>query len=99
LILDTAHRSSPASNDGRLIVDIDLSILGKPPAVFDNYDAGIRLEYAHVAEPVYRAGRLAVLRGFLARSEIYQTPMFVRQYEQPARENLFRAIERLQRQE
>lgn len=95
LVLDTAHKVDPATPDGRLVVDIDLSILGKDPARFDHYDRAIRAEYAHVPEPAYRAGRTAVLRSFLDRSAIYRTEQFAARYDQPARENLRRAIDRL----
>ena len=95
LVLDTAHKSEPTTPDGRLIVDIDLSILGKNPARFDHYDRAIRSEYAHVPEPAYRAGRAAVLQSFLDRPAIYRTQRFADLYEWPARENLARAIGRL----
>jgi predicted metal-dependent HD superfamily phosphohydrolase len=94
LILDTAHRTEPSTPDGRLIVDIDLSILGKNPDRFDNYDAAIRLEYAHVPDDAYRRGRAEVLRRFLDRPRIYRTRAFA-PLEQPARANLARAIARL----
>jgi predicted metal-dependent HD superfamily phosphohydrolase len=95
LVLDTAHRSQPATPDGRLIVDIDLAILGKPAERFDRYDAAIRAEYAHVSEADYRAGRAKVLQSFLDRSAIYTTPVFGARYETAARENLRRAVSRL----
>lgn len=96
LIRDTAHRADPATPDGKLIVDIDLSILGKNPARFDNYDAAIRREYAHVPDEAYRHGRAGVLRGFLARPTIYRTPTFAERYEAAARANLERALAKLE---
>jgi predicted metal-dependent HD superfamily phosphohydrolase len=96
LILDTAHRAQPHTPDGRLIVDIDLSILGKPPARFDRYDAAIRAEYAHVPWPDYRAGRRKVLQAFLDRPAIYHAPRFQTLYEAAARANLQRAMARLE---
>lgn len=94
LILDTAHRAEPVTADGRLIVDIDLAILGKPPERFDRYDAAIRAEYAHVPDADYRAGRSRVLRGFLDRPRIYRIPRFAERYESQARINLTLAIDR-----
>lgn len=95
LIRDTAHQADPATPDGRLIVDIDLAILGKNPARFDNYDSAIRLEYAHVPDDAYRRGRGDVLRRFLSRPTIYRTPDFVDRLEKQARANLERAVARL----
>lgn len=92
LVLDTAHRADPATPDGRLIVDVDLAILGQPADRFDRYDRAIRLEYAHVPEAAYRAGRAAVLRGFLNRAAIYRTDRFAARYEVAARDNLRRAL-------
>lgn len=95
LILDTRHAAPPSSPDGAHVSDIDLSILGRPPAVFDAYDTVIRLEYSHVPEKQYRAGRTAVLRSFLDRDSIYSTHRWRARFEAAARENLRRAIARL----
>ncbi len=95
LILDTSHRSLPVTPDGRLIVDIDLAILGKPAERFDRYDASIRAEYAHVSDADYRVGRAKVLRSFLDRPAIYGSSVFIARYEAAARENLRRAVARL----
>jgi predicted metal-dependent HD superfamily phosphohydrolase len=95
LILDTAHRTEPSMTDGRCVVDIDLSILGKKPLAFDNYDAAIRWEYAHVPAAAYRTARASVLRAFLLRPAIYYTAEFASRYERQARVNLRRALVRL----
>lgn len=95
LILDTRHTAPPTSSDGRWLVDIDLSILGASAEVYDAYDQAIRLEYAHVPEQAYRAGRIAVLRSFLARPAIYLTEYFRERFEAAARDNLARSIQSL----
>ena len=74
--------------DTQLLLDIDLGILGQPPAVFARYDEAIRKEFAWVEEEQYRNGRAAVLRGFLERSRIYKTDTFYELYEDQARSNL-----------
>lgn len=94
LILATKHATPTVTNDAKLVVDTDLSILGKPPDVFDAYERAIRREYAHVGDGAFAAGRAKVLRQFLARPTIYATPSFRRRYEGTARENLERAIAR-----
>lgn len=81
--------------DAALLLDIDLSILGADEATFAAYDRAIRAEYAHVAEPGYRAGRAAILRRFLDRDRLYLTDWGVDRWEKAARANLAAAISRL----
>ena len=98
MILATRYEASappPRDNDTRVLLDIDLSIFGRPPDVFDAYDRAIREEFAHVDEAAYRAARRRVLQNFLDRPRIYLTDPLRDRFEQRARENLRRAIERL----
>lgn len=97
LVMDTRHAGPPTAPDAQLLVDIDLAILGAPAQRFDESDAQIRREYAHVPEAQWREGRSGVLRGFLQRPHIYGTAAFRAAREHQARENLTRAIERLAR--
>jgi predicted metal-dependent HD superfamily phosphohydrolase len=92
LILATRHDIPPDRPDAALLVDIDLSILGRAVAEFDRYDAAIRREYQWVPAAAYREARAKVLESFLARPAIYLTPHFYDRYEAQARENLTRAI-------
>ena len=96
LILATKHSAGPGTGDAGIVADIDLSILGKEPDVFDAYDRAIRREYGHVDDEAFAAGRAEVLREFLARPAIYSTATFRKGYELAARENLARAIARLE---
>jgi predicted metal-dependent HD superfamily phosphohydrolase len=95
LILATKHNQTPASRDAQLIVDIDLSILGSDPTRFDEYDKQIRAEYDWVPVEAYCQGRTAVLRQFLNRPSIYSLPWFQERFEAKARDNIARAIARL----
>ena len=95
LVMATCHDALPDTPDARILVDIDLAILGSPPARFTAYDRDIRLEYEVVPAARYRAGRPKVLEGFLARPAIYQTPVARNRFEVQACENLQGAIERL----
>jgi predicted metal-dependent HD superfamily phosphohydrolase len=95
LVLATRHAGVPNSPDEQLICDIDLSILGREPGIFDAFERQIRREYAWVPEPMYRRERSAVLSGFLRRRSIYQTNQFRHRYEALARANLERLIEKL----
>ena len=95
LVLLTRHLAPASDSAGRLLCDIDLSILGRETAEFDRFERAIRAEYAWVPEPQYRAGRGRVLRGFLQRQPLYQTVPFRIRYEEAARRNLARALARL----
>jgi predicted metal-dependent HD superfamily phosphohydrolase len=75
------------------VVDIDLSILGRAPGVYDRYEAAIREEYKWVPQVTYRRERRAVLWSFLEREKIYGMGQFRALYEEPARQNLTRAID------
>lgn len=94
LVMETRHRDVPADPDARLLVDIDLAILGAPPQRFEESDMQIRREYAHVPEPDFRQGRCRVLQSFLDRPAIYGTEQFHQTFEAQARDNLRRAMAR-----
>jgi len=89
MVLATAgHTTDAADEDTRLFLDLDLSILGQPPAVYADYCEAIRAEYAWVDEAGYRAGRQRVLQSFLERPTIYKTARWREAWEAQARANL-----------
>lgn len=88
LIMDTKHNEEPKTNDGKVIADIDLSILGQSREMFDEYERCIRLEYSWVLGDDFSIKRLSVIRKFLERPNIYWTEYFRNRYEDKARENL-----------
>lgn len=94
MVLATRHLSTPEDLDTQLLVDIDLSILGRKPAVFAKYEETIRQEYRWVPSVIYNRKRADVLDGFLRRDRIYLTAPFHDKYEQPARENIKQSIAR-----
>jgi predicted metal-dependent HD superfamily phosphohydrolase len=94
LILATRHVEPPEEHDARYVVDADLSILGAGPAEFDRYEAQVRREYAFVPDAEWRERRPGVLRRFLDRERIYETPEFAA-LEATARTNLTRSLLRL----
>ncbi|MBI5565362.1 MAG: N-methyl-D-aspartate receptor NMDAR2C subunit [Chloroflexi bacterium] len=97
LILATQHHAPFDDPDAVLIVDIDLSILGRPAAEFDRNEAAIRQEYHWVPETAYREARLRVLEAFLMRPSLYQTASFRERHEAQAQANLARSIRHLRK--
>jgi predicted metal-dependent HD superfamily phosphohydrolase len=95
LVLATSHREEGFAGDTALVVDIDLSILGRPPEIYAQFERAIRREYWWVSRAKYVAGRRAVLQKFLGRRAIYQHDRFYAQYEKQARANLEAESERL----
>ncbi len=53
MILATRHLDPSGDADARLLVDIDLSILGRPQAEFDRYEDAIRREYQRVPDHIF----------------------------------------------
>lgn len=88
----TKHDKEPQDLDSKLIIDIDLSILGKESEVFNQYEMNIRKEYSWVNEQDFKKGRSSILKQFLKRDTIYCTEYFRNMYEATARENLQRSI-------
>jgi predicted metal-dependent HD superfamily phosphohydrolase len=91
-IMATRHQGMEPNGDAALVVDIDLSILGQPDSVYQEFERNVRREYWWVPRRRYVAGRCAILASFLQRTLIYQYPEFQRRYEAPARANLAAAI-------
>jgi predicted metal-dependent HD superfamily phosphohydrolase len=95
LIRATRHDGMPGSHDAALLCDIDLSILGRPPAAYDAYARAIRQEYAWVPLPDFVKGRTRVLESFLARSSVFVLEEMEKVYGAKARANLEREISTL----
>jgi predicted metal-dependent HD superfamily phosphohydrolase len=88
LVLATRTHEPGADPDAKLLVDVDLAILGAAPARFAESERQIRAEYAHLSEPEWRAGRSGVISGFLARPRLFHTEPFHDALEAAARRNL-----------
>lgn len=90
--LTAGHEVEAEDRLGELIVSIDLSILGAPPAEYDDYARNVRAEYAHVPDDLWKAGRAQVLQRFLGTPVIFPDPDFRARLEATARENLAREL-------
>lgn len=94
-ILATKTHDRPDQIDGRYMLDIDLSILGTSPDIYDQFEVNVRAEYKRVPRFIFRKKRKAILSNFLARDHIYATECFRKEFESQARINLTRAISKL----
>ena len=74
------------NSESAFFVDADLAILGSRD--YMTYTKAIRQEYAHYSDEEFRQGRIKILKHFLAKEPIYQTPHFYAKYEAKARANL-----------
>jgi predicted metal-dependent HD superfamily phosphohydrolase len=89
MILATKHHGAEGlSDDGKLFLDFDLSILGREAAVYKEYSRAIRREYGWVPEALYRQGRRKVLGSFLQREKIYYNQQLAESFEAQARRNV-----------
>jgi predicted metal-dependent HD superfamily phosphohydrolase len=94
-IMATCHVALPADDDSRLVVDIDLAILGADPSRYDEFERDVRREYRWVPGIVYRSKRAAILQSFLDRPRIYHSEPAYERFEGNARTNLSGAIRSL----
>lgn len=92
VLLTAGHRVEPDDSNGALLCDADLAVLAAPRAEYDRYAAAVRREYPHVPDPVFRAGRAAVLRDLLGLPALYRVPALAAGWEGPARANLTREL-------
>ncbi|MCF7815619.1 MAG: hypothetical protein K9M10_01690 [Candidatus Pacebacteria bacterium] len=97
-ILATKHDHEVATDNQRLLLDIDLHTLGVSTQKYKQYVTAIRKEYDWVPWDEYAQGRVKVLQGFLSRENIFQHPALRKKYEGQARFNIRREIRFLQRE-
>ena len=95
LIWLTKTHKAKADTDAGILVDVDLSILGRPEKRFFEYERQIRQEYAGVPEAEFASKRSEILERFLCRDRIYVTEWFGEKYERRARRNLAASLEKL----
>jgi predicted metal-dependent HD superfamily phosphohydrolase len=95
LIILTKEHELPTTTDAKLMLDIDLSILGTAPHIYEQFENDVRYEYKRVPKFIFRKKRKEILETFLQRPKIYQTPYFQERLEIQARRNLERAITNL----
>lgn len=98
LILVTRHSAVPATDDEKLLVDVDLAILGAHPLRYREYTQQVRDEYAHVPDAMFFPARLKVMEGFLGpdgQKALFHTPQGLAEFDRQARQNIADEIEQL----
>jgi predicted metal-dependent HD superfamily phosphohydrolase len=96
MILATrGHSLMNASDDLKLFLDLDLSILGAQEEIYQAYSAAIRQEYAWVPGFLYRRERRKILNAFLQRDQLYHTRVMAARFEAQARRNIANEINSL----
>lgn len=91
------HDPAEGDEQGAILCDADLAVLGGDPPQYTAYRDAVREEYAHVDDDGWRVGRSAVLRGLLARPHIFRTPAGHDRWEAAARANLAAELATLDR--
>jgi predicted metal-dependent HD superfamily phosphohydrolase len=92
LVLATRHEVPPKTQDERLVLDVDLSILGRSPPEFLAFEEQIRSEYQWVPADVFHERRAAVLERFSRREPLFYTAELRSRFESQARANLATAL-------
>lgn len=95
LIMATEHDAPATDGDTRLLVDVDLAILGSDEVRYRRFERDVRREYRWIPGPVFRRARTRILRSFLERDTIYATAPLRERLETAARANLERSLAEL----
>lgn len=86
--LTSDHRPEPGDDDGALLCDADLSVLGGEPDEYARYVAAVRKDYAHIGDADFAAGRAAVVRRLLELDPLFHTAGARELWHSAARRNL-----------
>nr|WP_243731686.1 hypothetical protein [Nocardioides ochotonae] len=86
--LTETHDPAPDDANGCALSDADLAILASPAERYAAYAAAVRVEYAHLDDATFLAGRARVLQNLTAKERLFRTPYALERWEAPARANL-----------
>lgn len=86
--LTASHDPTPGDERGAQLIDADLAILGALPGRYHVYTRDVRLEYDHVSDDDFAAGRAQVLRHLLALEPLFRTPTGSQLWARQARANM-----------
>jgi len=94
-IESTKEHKLSTDNDTNILLDLDLSVLGKSSGEYKKYTKNIRKEYQIYPDFMYRKGRKKVLKNILELESIYKTDFFKKEFENQAKDNLNLELEQL----
>ena len=89
------HRPADDDTAGGVLSDADLAILAAPRERYEQYVAGVRADFAHVADDDFRAGRAGVLADLASKPHLFHTAQARSLWESAARANLERELAEL----
>lgn len=94
LILATKNHQLPKEEDKdcAIFLDADLSVFGLDEADFDRYSEAMRREYAWLSDQEYKTKRKEALLSYLQRERIYLTDEMFARFEEKARRNIQRVL-------
>lgn len=86
--LTSDHQPETGDDDGALLCDADLSVLGGEPEPYARYVAAVREDYAHIGDADFAAGRAAVVRQLLELDPLFHSERARDLWLEAARRNL-----------
>ncbi len=93
--LTESHRPADDDRNGCALSDADLGILAAPAERYASYVAAVRVEYGHLDDATFDAGRAMVLADLLAKPRLFHTAHALAHWETPARANAGAELARL----
>jgi predicted metal-dependent HD superfamily phosphohydrolase len=85
---DYSLKNKVLSNDEKLLIDLDMSILGSLRKDYNKYCENIRKEHESISEEDFYRGRLIFIENMLSKNSIFKTLFFKNKYEKMAKKNL-----------
>ena len=92
LIMDTTHKNVPATSDGRLLADVDMSSFGRPWNEYIRDSKAVCDEFPEQDTAQKDRKLVGFLQYLLGKGPIYHSPFYARHYEQKAQENISKHI-------
>ncbi len=94
-ILATKKHEITDDEEINFFTDADLSILGQPWNIYEEYYKNVRKEYSLFPDLIYIPGRKKVIQHFLQMERIFKTDFFFNKFELQAKENLQKELDQL----